>query len=142
MRGSDSLREVARRTNLNQATLNRQVNLDMLTFETVREVSRAYGRSVLADLIALEHLTESDAGIEGIGRALAAATDEQLVVEIGKRLDVTPSALLWDSPVTEAVDRAGNVIRIEDHRRTELDDERAVASEYSEDRGEDDGYDA
>ena len=142
VRGSDSLREVARRTNLNQATLNRQVNLDMLTFETVRDVSRAYGRSVLADLIALEHLTESDAGIEGIGRALAAATDEQLVVEIGKRLDVTPSSLLWDDPVSDAVDRAENVTRMEDHRRTELDDDRAVASEHSDDRGEDGDYDA
>lgn len=141
VRGSDSLREVARRTNLNQATLNRQVNLDMLTFETVRDVSRAYGRSVLADLIALEHLTESDAGIEGIGRALAAATDEQLVVEIGKRLDVTPSSLLWDAPVSDAVDRADATVHsLADHRRGEVDDELAAASPYTEE-DPDSGYD-
>lgn len=109
VRGTDSLRGAARKANITSAKLIRQVNDNQLTFETVRDVSRAYGRSVLADLIALGHLSEADAGIEGIERALAAATDEQLVVEVGRRLEVTPSSLNWDVPVTEAVERAGNV---------------------------------
>lgn len=134
--------EVARRSQIPQPTLSRQINNDLLSFETVRDISRAYDRAVLADLIATGHLTTADAGIEGVERALSAATDEQLVVEIGKRLEVTPSSLLWDAPVSDAVDRAENVTRMEAHRRTELEDERAVASEHSDDRGEDGDYDA
>lgn len=142
VRGTDSLRAVARRAGITSAKLIRQVNDDQLTFETVREVSRAYGRSVLADLVRLGHLTESDAGVEGVERALAAATDEQLVLEVGRRLDVAPSSVLWDAPASESVERASNVVSMKDHRGPVADDFRAVASEVSEDRGEDDGYDA
>lgn len=109
LRGTDSIREVARKSGIAQPTLARQINNGQLTFESVRDVSRAYGRAVLADLITLGHLSESDAGIEGIERALSAATDEQLVVEVGKRLDVTPSSMVWDAPASEAIERAENV---------------------------------
>lgn len=142
VRGVDSLREVARRLGTTHSTLARQINNDQLTFESIRDIARAYRRPVLADLIRLGHLSAEDAGLEGIERALSSATDEQLVVEIGRRLEVTPASIMWDAPVSEAVERAENVTRMDDHRRTEVDDERAVASTHSEDRGEDDGYDA
>lgn len=142
VRGTDSMSEVARRSDIPQPTLSRQVNNDQLTFETVRDVSRAYGRAVLADLMATGHLNADDAGVGTIERALASASDEQLVLEVGRRLDVTPSSMLWDAPASEAVDRASNVVSMDDHRGAANDDLRAVASEVSEDRGEDDGYDA
>lgn len=108
VRGTDSLREVARRIGTTHSTLARQVNNDQLTFETVREIARAYDRPVLADLITLGHLSTEDAGIEGVERALHSATDAQLVLEVSRRLDVAPS-MLWDAPISEAVERAENV---------------------------------
>lgn len=127
VRGTDSLREVARRTGLNQATLNRQVNLDQLTYESVRDIARAYGRPVLADLIALGHLTESDAGIEGVERALHSATDAQLVLEVSRRLDVAPS-MLWDAPISEAVERADAVVHRPDFTREQAEDDHLAAA--------------
>lgn len=141
LRGTDSIREVSRKAGIPQPTLARQVNNDQLSFETVRDVARAYGRPVIADLIALGFLTAGDAGIEGIDRALAAATDEQLVVEVGRRLDVTPSSMVWDAPVSEAVARSEATVHYPDFNSEPVDDERAVASEISDDDGEDTNYD-
>ena len=141
VRGVDSLREVARKIGTTHSTLARQINGDQLTFDSVREIARAYRRPVLSDLMRLNFLSAQDAGMEGVERALSAATDEQLVIEIARRLDVTPSSMLWDAPVTEAVERAENVTRLEDHRFTPVDDERAVASEISDDDGSDEHYD-
>lgn len=137
VRGTDSMRGAARRAEITAAKLIRQVNDDQLTFETVRDVSRAYGRSVLADLVTMGMLTPGDVGVEGLERALQSASDEQLVLEVGRRLDVTPSSMLFDSPVDVAVERASNVTPL---RQTAQDDERAVASELSEDTGEDTDY--
>ncbi len=142
VRGTDSLREVARRIHTTHSTLARQVNADAVTFETVRDVSRAYRRSVLSDLILLGHLTTADAGLEGVERALQAATDAELVREVARRMDGGAASMYWDSPISEAVDRAENVARLDDHRRPPVDDERAVASEFDGDYDEDDGYDA
>lgn len=106
VRGNDSLREVARRAGLHQATFNRQVNLGALTFEVARDISRAYGRPVLADLIALGHLSASDAGADDIERILHAASDEQLVLEVARRLDATSIGTIYDKPVSEAIEEA------------------------------------
>lgn len=143
VRGTDSLREVARRIGTTHSTLARQVNNDQLTFETVREISRAYDRPVLADLITLGHLSTVDAGIEGVERALHSATDAQLVLEVSRRLDVAPS-MLWDSPISEAVSRADATVHYPDFtREPDADDNydhRAVAHDESLDRGEDSDY--
>lgn len=110
VRGTDSLREVARRARVHQATLNRQINLDQLTFEMVRDIARAYDRPVLADLIATGHLAAADAGVGDIDTALRAASDEQVVVEVGRRLGVVELSPLFDAPISEAVGRAGEII--------------------------------
>lgn len=141
VRGGDSLREVARRVGAHQATLNRQINLDMLTFEMVRDISRAYERAVLSDLISTGHLSISDAGINDIDTALHASTDAQLVAEVGRRLGVT-SSTLFDAPISEAITAAGNVIKGEfggvgGSEETDADDEPAAAKTRSRDRGED-----
>lgn len=140
VRGTDSLREVARRIGTTHSTLARQVNNDQLTFETVREISRAYDRPVLADLITLGHLSTEDAGIEGVERALHSATDAQLVLEVSRRLDVAPS-MLWDAPISEAVSRADATVHYPEFNREPVDDFKAVASESSDDEGFDTNYD-
>ncbi len=109
VRGTDSIREVARRVGMNQGTLNRQVNLDQLTWEAVRDISRAYGRPVLADLVQLGHLNASDLGVSDIDTALRSATEEELIVEVGRRLGVSGS-VLFDAPISAAVATASNVV--------------------------------
>lgn len=103
VRGNDSLRGAARKAGITSAKLIRQVNDDLLTFETVRDIARAYGRSVVSDLIRLGHLTPEDAGAEGLERVLRTASDEELVIEIARRLEVTSMGTIFDKPMSEAV---------------------------------------
>lgn len=114
VRGTDSIREVARKSDVTQATLNRQVNLDMLTFEVVRDVARAYGRPLLSDLVRLEFLSTDDVGSSSIENALRSATDEQLLLAVAERLDV--SSTLFDKPISAAVEEASNVTHLHDVR--------------------------
>lgn len=120
VRGADSIREVARRSGINQATLNRQVNLDMLSFESVRDISRAYERAVLADLITTNHLNPSDVGVDDIANALNAATDAQLVAAVASRLGV--DLTIFDKPITEAFSDAANVTQMHRNVRGLSDD--------------------
>ncbi|MFE2772249.1 hypothetical protein [Microbacterium resistens] len=106
VRGNDSMRGAARKAGITSAKLIRQVNDDMLTFETVRDVARAYGRPVLADLVAMGMLTPGDAGMGSVERALSAASDEQLVLEVARRLEVADIGTIYDKPVSEAVEEA------------------------------------
>lgn len=109
VRGNDSIREVARKAGINQATLNRQVNLDILSFDVVRDIARAYGRPALADLVTTGHLSAEDVGVGDVETALHAATDEQLVLEIARRLDTPQISALFDKPISHAIDDASNV---------------------------------
>lgn len=61
-------------------------------------------------------------------------TGRTLMIELARRARVATEGHASAFPA--------NVTRMDDHRHDGLVDERAVASEYSEDRGEDDGYDA
>ena len=103
VRGADSIREVSRKIGTTHATLNRQANDDSLSFEIVRSISYAYGRPVLADLIATGHLAPVDVGFSDIEVALHSASDEQLVLEVARRLDATDIGTIYDKPVSEAV---------------------------------------
>lgn len=124
VRGADSIREVARRTGMNQATLNRQINLDMLSFESVRDISRTYGRVILADLVATGHLAQSDVGVDDIANALNAATDAQLVAAVANRLGVDLS--IFDKPITEAFSEAANVTHLHRNVGPSTDDEEEL----------------
>lgn len=99
VRGTDSIREVARKTGMNQGTLNRQINLDQLSFETVRAVARAYARPVVAALVATGHLSREDVGYSE--SVLAAASDDELVEEIAKRLRAAGATSAYDLPISE-----------------------------------------
>lgn len=127
VRGADSIREVARRSGINQATLNRQINLDVLSFESVRDISRAYDRVLLADLVATGHIAQSDIGTDDIANALYAASDAQLVAAVAMRLGVDLS--IFDKPITEAFSTASNITHLRPNVTgiDQDDDERAVA---------------
>lgn len=103
VRGPDSIREVARRVGMNQGTLNRQINLDQLTFETVRDVCRAYERPLIPALIATGHITHEDAGIDRAEAALQSASEQQLVDEVGRRLGLPVPSRVYDLPISEAM---------------------------------------
>lgn len=137
VRGTDSIREVARRVGMNQGTLNRQVNLDQLSFDTVRDVSRAYGRPVLSDLIALGHLAPHDVGVDSLEAALRSATDEHLVMEIARRLEISPSSSIYDAPLTTAVTSSSNVVRGDFGVGGSVEDLPSVARPSDPDNGED-----
>lgn len=134
VRGNDSIREVARKAGINQATLSRQVNLDLLSYDVVRDVSRAYGRSVLSDLVTTGHLSHEDAGIGDIEAALHAATEEQLVAEVARRLDIPGATTLFDRPVSSAVADVTNVHQLRPSGDVSGDgqDAREAASESIE----------
>ncbi|GGH33930.1 hypothetical protein [Microbacterium album] len=106
VRGKDSIREVARRVGMNQGTLNRQINLDQLSFETVRAVCREYELPVIPALVSTGHLSREDAGIDAAATALRSATDEQIVEEVARRLRVSSMDTAYDVPVSEVL---GNV---------------------------------
>ena len=136
VRGSDSIREVARRAGINQATLNRQVNLDILGFDVVRDISRAYGRPILADLIKTGFLAQSDVSADGIESALHAASDEQLLLEIAARLEVTDFGTIYDKPISEAVSDAKVHQFPQRNVPAPVEDDLKVAMKKSRDPGE------
>lgn len=137
VRGADSIREVARRSGMNQATLNRQVNLDMLSFESVRDISRAYGRVMLSDLVATGFLAVDDLGVDDIENALNAATDAQLVAAVADRLGVDLS--IFDKPISEAFAEASNVTTLRRDVPSSAQTVRRVAKKKSRDPGGDQG---
>ena len=86
---TESLRDIASRSGISHATLSRQITNGRFLIETSLELARAYDASPIAALVANGHLTEEEAGISGIDVALSTATDEQIVLEVGRRLGVS-----------------------------------------------------
>ncbi len=139
VRGDDSVRELARRIGSTHATLYRQASGGQLTFEVVRAISREYGRSTIGDLVATGLLSASEAGADDLEIALQTATDEQLVIEIARRLEVTDLGSLFDKPVSEAVAEAKVHQFPIRNVPAPVEDERAVAKKKSRDPGGDEG---
>lgn len=136
---TESLREIAARAGVSHATLSRQLTNGRFLIDTSIDLARAYGASPVAALVANGHLTDAEANLPELEVALGAATDEQLVVEIGRRLGVSGS-VLFDSPISAAVATASNVVghgRFPGETVESEDDLEAVARKRDEDRGED-----
>lgn len=139
VRGNDSLRGAARKAGITSAKLIRQVNDDLLTFETVRDIARAYGRSVVADLITTGHLTRADAGAEGVELVLQTASDEDLVLEVARRMDITSIGTIYDKPISEAVTEATVHQFPQRNVPAPVEDDVKVAMKKSRDPGGDEG---
>ena len=137
-RGEDSVREVARKIGTTHATLYRQASAGQLSFELVRDIARAYGRPVLAEIVANGHLTREEAGVTDAEALLRAVADDQLVMEIARRLDAPVVSSLFERPISEAFEVASNVsgsrddMTQESHALAAYDDEDWQARQEAE----------
>lgn len=96
--GNDTNREIARRSQLSDATLSRQISKNALTFDVVIAVARGYETSVVAALVATGFITAAEAAIDSTESALQVARDEQLVDEVYRRIQRGSST--YDAPVS------------------------------------------
>ncbi len=126
--GDDSYREIARRAGLSDSIISRQMREQgALSFEVAAGIAREYGASVLGAMLANGILSPEEAGAETVEAVLNAATDEQLVLEIARRLDVPNANPLFDAPITRAVDDA-KVTRLDTRRNVRaIEHDEAVA---------------
>lgn len=107
---TESLRDIAARSGISHATLSRQISAGRFLLDTSIELARAYGVSPVAALVSNGHLTAQEAGFSGIEVALQTATDEELIIEVGRRLGVSGASTLFDAPISAAVTTASNVV--------------------------------
>lgn len=107
---TDSLRDIAARSGVSHATLSRQIAAGRFLMDTAIELARAYGVSPVSALVSNGHITPDEAGFTGVEIALQSATDEELIVEVGRRLGVAGASTLFDAPVSDAVRAASNVV--------------------------------
>ncbi|MBS1674448.1 MAG: helix-turn-helix transcriptional regulator [Actinobacteria bacterium] len=129
---NESLREIASKTGVSHATLSRQINDGAFLMDTTIRIARAYNVSPVAALVANGHLTASEAGLDSVQSALELARDEQLVLEIARRLDVTELGSIYDAPLSEAVSEA-TMHEFPTHKvRDSRQDDRMVANESIE----------
>ena len=121
-----------------QPTLTRQVQNDNLTVENVVKLARAFSVKVPDALVWHGIVEAEELSVVTIAGTLLDATDQQLLDEISRRLAEVEEgkSVVFDSLPTNGSDATVH------HVEFGMDDHRAVASHYSEDRGEDDGYDA
>lgn len=125
---TDSLRDIAAHAGVSHATLSRQITSGRFLIETSIELARAYGVSPVSALVANGHLTPEEGGVTGVDVALQSATDEQLVIEIGRRMGIEGASTLFDAPASQAVTTASNVVHGRfDVRDSAEDDLDAVA---------------
>ena len=96
--GNDTNREIARRSQLSDATLSRQISRNALTFDIVLAVARGYGVSVISALVATGFITDEEASITSTAAALQAADDEQLIEEVYRRIQRGSTA--YEEPVS------------------------------------------
>ncbi|MDR6867866.1 transcriptional regulator with XRE-family HTH domain [Microbacterium resistens] len=143
--GGDSYREIARRAGLSDSIISRQIrDLGSLSFEVVVAIAREYGAPVLPALVANGLVTATEATLPSIEATLRGATEQQLVLEIARRLDIPGAHDLFDRPMSEAVEEA-TVTHLDSRRNVRAldDDEREVAfeSEIDHSADTDDLYD-
>jgi len=145
--GDDSYREIARRAGLSDSIISRQIrDLGALTFEVAAGIARAYDSPVLGALLANGLINLAEAGADTIEASLNSASDEQLVLEIARRLDIATGSTIFDRPIGEATERAHNVTHLHERRNVPGSDqdsqEVAFESDLPHEQDTDDLYDA
>lgn len=106
---TESLREIASKTGLSHATLSRQINDGRFLIDTTIRLARAYGVSPVMALVTFGYLTAEEAGVSSVEAALEAATDKQLVEQVGRRLGIAEIGTIFDQPISEAVQESSNI---------------------------------
>lgn len=145
--GGDSITAVARKIGMNRSTLYRRLTKEAhLTAEDVIAIARAYRQNPLIALTATGYLTGTEIATAGMGPAeiagaLAAATNQQILQEIMRRVDPEAHRLFGsdDDEPTTGGDAHGAVIPL--HPPEWLPPEGAVADEAPDEPGPgEDGY--
>lgn len=135
---NESLRDIAARSGVSHATLSRQITAGRFLIETSLELARAYDVSPVAALVSNGYLTAEEAGYSGIEVALQSASDEQLIVEVGRRLGLSAASTLFDAPISTAVQTANGVVRGRfGDTRSDQDELDAVARPTDPEPGDD-----
>lgn len=101
--GTDSDREIARKTGVPQATLSRQRKAGFAP-ATVVAIARGYGEPPIRGLIAIGLLRDEDVPAAEVARALRLASDEDLVAEVLERIKRGSDHELLTTPVAPVID--------------------------------------
>ncbi|MDJ0323208.1 helix-turn-helix transcriptional regulator [Cryobacterium sp. PH31-AA6] len=102
--GEKAIRALAIKANVDQSTLNRQLNgTSSITIETVVAICRSYGLRFAPAFIAAGFITPSEAAEFGIEEALTRATDHQLLTEMLRRVEAGSNGSTLNSPVSQAI---------------------------------------
>lgn len=125
----DSAREIARRTNLNNRTVARQIGNEEFSTDVIIKVAEAYDESPVIALVDLGFMSARWISEPGVLTALTRASDEQLTDELLRRLRLLP-----DEPITDVADmrkaqRDGSVVEFDSrvpHAADSSPDERGV----------------
>lgn len=133
----DSGRKIAKRSGIASATLSRQLAENGLTPETVVRIAHAYGASAIEGLLALNLLAETDVDAASIERALEAATDEQLMDEVLRRMKAGSTE--YDKPLSsietaikpDAHQMDARIVTFEP-RQTDLDIPTGMVADYQD----------
>lgn len=104
--GTDSDREISRKTGIPQPTLSRQRKSGFAP-ATVVAIARGYGESPIRGLIAVGLLREDDVPAAEMARALRLASDEDLVAEVLERIKRGSDHELLTQPVAPVIDVGG-----------------------------------
>lgn len=83
--GERSVRAVALRLGMHQATLNRQLNGNSIPLDVLVQIYREYDADLIDLLAAFEHITPEEARALHRSRGLAEYSDSQLAEEIYNR---------------------------------------------------------
>ena len=85
--GGETQRAVAKKINIQQSKLSRQIAAGKLDPEIIRDIARAYGVKAGDALLETGFLTHNDLTLIGVDEALGHAKNSQLWLEMSKRSD-------------------------------------------------------
>lgn len=84
--GNDSINAAAKKSGINQSTLNRQVTSGKISVETIIALAGGYGISRCRALVETGFITNSDIAQAQAKQALAKASDEEIARELSRRM--------------------------------------------------------
>lgn len=100
--GEKSARAIAARTGIDPSVMNRQLNgSNELKVQTVVAIARAYSLSIGELFAEVGFITPLEASLLGIQQALEAATEEQLLSEMLRRVAQGKASSVLTGPVSD-----------------------------------------
>lgn len=139
--GSPSITSAARTANIQKTTLIRQLDRGVIPPENVIALARAYKVSIVDALVDTGHINEDEVKIIGVVKALAYATNEQILEEMLSRVDPQATRMFHgeDGEITPSF--SGNVHQLPDRTIPPEWHELAVADSSPDHDEEDTDFD-